>query len=66
MTPEELSVKCVEWPMSNKHGIFRSIQKKIPQSRVMDNNDPEGTRRAERVIWEPTKTHPKDKKKKKE
>ena len=52
--------------MSNKHGIFGSIQKKIPQSRVMDNNDPEGTRRAERVIWEPTKTHPKEKKKKKE
>lgn len=50
--------------MSNKHGIFGSIQKKIPQSRVMDNNDPEGTRRAERVIWEPTKTHPKEKKKK--
>lgn len=22
----------------------------------MDNNDPEGTRRADRVIWEPTKT----------
>ena len=37
VTPEDLSVKCVEWPKRNKHSIFGNIQKKIPQSRMMDN-----------------------------
>lgn len=32
----------------------------------MDNNDPEETRIAERVIWEPMKTHPKERKKREE
>lgn len=37
VTLEDLSVKCVGWSKRNKHRIFGNIQKKVPQSRVMDN-----------------------------
>lgn len=49
MILEALNIKWVE-QQKNKHRNFGSIRKKIPQTRVTDDDDPERTRRAERVI----------------